>query len=131
MGMRADESPARSRRPPFRRDDRASNGKRDVHEWLPLHSWPEEQVWDRIARAGTRHHPAYDLGMPRLSCSFCVLASRGALVRAARLRPELAREYADVERRIDHRFRKDLSMAEIIAAATAGPDDAPVPSWAA
>lgn len=132
MGMRAQESPARAKRSPFRIDARASNGKRHIDEWLPIHDWPEEDVWTRIASAGTRHHPAYDLGMPRLSCSFCVLASRGALVRAARLRPDLAEDYRAVEERTGHRFRKDLSMAEILAEATGtGETTDAVDTWAA
>lgn len=63
------------------------------------------------------YHPAYDQGMTRLSCSLCVLASRADLVRAVQLRPELAVEYAELEAEIGHRFRNDLSMAEIITAA--------------
>ena len=132
MGLRAEESPARAKRVALRADKPAS-GKgtvRQVTEWLPVLDWTVAQVWERIAAAGTRHHPAYDAGMPRLSCCFCVLASRSALVLAAQLAPELAAEYAAVEVRIGHRFTKDLSMAQIIAeAATAGPVEAS--NWAA
>jgi hypothetical protein len=46
-----------------------------------------------------------------------VLGSRADLVRAAQLRPSLAAEYAELEAEIGHRFRNDLSMAEIITAA--------------
>lgn len=120
MGFRRQESPARARKAALRHDQAASNGKRHVDEWLPILEWTLEQVWDRIAAAGTRPHPAYAAGMPRLSCSFCVLASRSALVRAAQLRPDLAAEYAAVEARIGHRFKQDLSMAEIIAEAQQG-----------
>jgi 3'-phosphoadenosine 5'-phosphosulfate sulfotransferase (PAPS reductase)/FAD synthetase len=119
MGFRREESPARAKKDALRRDGSASNGRRTVDEWLPILEWTTEQVWDRIRQAGTRHHWAYDAGMPRLSCSFCVLASRGALVRAAQLRPVLAAEYAGVEQRIGHRFRRDLSMAQIVAEAEA------------
>jgi hypothetical protein len=42
-----------------------------------------------------------------------VPASRKDLVRAAQLRPELAAEYAELEAQIGHRFRNDLSMADI------------------
>jgi hypothetical protein len=55
--------------------------------------------------------------MTRLSCSLCVLASRADLVRAAQLRPTLASEYAELEAEIGHRFRNDMSMADIITAA--------------
>ena len=120
LGLRAEESPTRAKKAQFRHLEARSgwsNTKRSVDEWLPIHSWGLADVWGRINRSGVPHHPAYDMGMPRLSCSFCVLASRGALVRAATLRPGLAAEYAAAESRMGHRFRQDLSMADIIAAA--------------
>ena len=40
--------------------------------------------------------------MSRLSCSFCILASRADLRRAAELRPDLYRAYTELERRIGH-----------------------------
>jgi 3'-phosphoadenosine 5'-phosphosulfate sulfotransferase (PAPS reductase)/FAD synthetase len=67
-----------------------TNSKRWVDEWLPIHEWLVADVWARIAASGVEHHKVYDLDMPRLSCCFCVLASKGALVRAARLEPGLA-----------------------------------------
>ncbi|WP_107661101.1 phosphoadenosine phosphosulfate reductase domain-containing protein [Nocardia suismassiliense] len=111
----------------------ASNSRRHVDTWLPIHGFSPEQVWARIAVAGTRPHPAYAAGMPRLSCTFCVLASRSALVRAAQLHPGLAARYAEVESRIRHRFRHDLSMAQIIAVAQATTGSAPaaIENWAA
>lgn len=85
----------------------------------------------RIAAAGTRPHPAYAEGMPRLSCSFCVLASRSALVRAAQLRPDLARQYVAVEARMGHRFRADLSIADVEAEAERSPAPVAIAGWAA
>ena len=72
-------------------------------------------VWERIATAGTRSHEAYAAGMSRLSCRFCVLSSRADLVCSARLNPALVDRYAEVERRSGHRFRTDLTMADVIA----------------
>ena len=122
MGLRAQESPARARRPPLAIDAAASSGRREVTECLPLFHWRLEHVWERVAAsiAADLVHPAYAAGMPRLSCSFCVLAPRAALLRAAQLRPETARTYAKLERRIGHSFKATLSMAEIVAAAEAG-----------
>ena len=85
--------------------------------WLPIFDWTEAEVWQTIARSGVPYHPAYAAGMPRLSCVFCVLAGRKELVLAAKLNPRLAREYAQLEARIGHTFKADLSMAEIVAAA--------------
>lgn len=113
LGIRAAESPARAKKQPLHRDA-ASNGKRDVTRWLPIFDWSDEQVWQTIRRSGLRHHPAYDAGMPRLSCVFCVLAGRRELTLAARLNPALAAEYVAVEARIGHTFRADLSMAQIV-----------------
>lgn len=132
LGMRAQESRRRALMAPFRHDDRASNiSIRHVDEWLPIHGWTTPQVWARIAQAGTRPHPVYAQGMPRLSCRFCVLASRSALVRAAQLDPEGARRRADLETRMGHRFRLDLSMHEIITLAASTLGAAPVEDWAA
>jgi hypothetical protein len=69
--------------------------------------------------------------MPRLSCSFCVLASKSALVLAAQLRPEKAEEYRRVEVEIGHRFTDQTSMADIIAEARAAPPPTTVEDWAA
>lgn len=117
MGLRAEESPARSRRIPYAHNHSASNGRRRVDDWYPIHDWPLARVWETIAAAGTRPHPAYASGMTRLSCRFCVLASRADLICSARLNPELAQRYAAVEQQTGHRFRVDLSMADVIAAA--------------
>ena len=75
MGFRAEENPARRRRVPYAANPAASNGRRRVDDWYPIHDWTLAQVWERIA-AGTRSHAAYAAGMSRLSCRFCVLSSR-------------------------------------------------------
>lgn len=131
MGFRREESPARRKKEALRFDESASKGRRHVDEWLPIIDWTVDQVWERIRAAGTRHHWAYDAGMPRLSCSFCVLASKPALIRAAQLRPDLAAEYAAVEVRIGHRFKNDLSMAQIIELAADSPEPVEIADWVA
>lgn len=114
MGLRSQESAARLKKQALQRDDAASSGRRVVTTWLPIQDWTVGEVWQRIHESGVRYHPAYDQGMTRLSCSLCVLASRADVIRGARLRPELAAEYAALEAEIGHRFRNDISMAEII-----------------
>lgn len=132
MGLRAQESRKRAAMEPFRHDDRASNQTvRHVDEWLPIHGWHIVEVWARIAEAGTRPHPVYAAGMPRLSCRFCVLASRSALIRAAQLDPAGAQKRAELEARMGHSFRQDLSMGDIITAAEAAAGDVVPDDWAA
>jgi 3'-phosphoadenosine 5'-phosphosulfate sulfotransferase (PAPS reductase)/FAD synthetase len=141
QGFRAAESPRRRRLPPYCRNEDASNQtRRQVDTWYPIHDWSTPQVRAYCDASGVDHHPAYDdppgsgnwAGMPRLSCSFCVLAGRDALILAARRRPELAARYALVERQIGHRFKAGLSMAQIIEAAAATPPTAtPIQDWQA
>lgn len=114
MGLRAAESTARARRVPYTANQAASNGRRHVDEWYPIHHYTVADVWARIAAAGTRPHAAYAAGMSRLSCRFCVLSSRADLICSARLNPALADQYAAVEAAVGHTFRADLSMADII-----------------
>lgn len=73
LGMRAEESPRRSKMLPLEPDTAASNGKREVTRWLPLHGWKESEVWERLhsCRSKEHIHYAYALGMPRVSCCFC------------------------------------------------------------
>ena len=102
MGMRADESPARSRRTPWNRNYRNSRAGRQWYDWLPIHGLSADDVFRVIAEAGQSPHWAYAAGMSRLSCSFCILASRADLRCAAELRPSLYRRYVHLEQRIGH-----------------------------
>jgi 3'-phosphoadenosine 5'-phosphosulfate sulfotransferase (PAPS reductase)/FAD synthetase len=117
IGIRAQESNGRAKKPHLELDKAATSGVREVTTWHPILNWTEDQVWDRIHASGVRYHLAYDKGMKRLSCSFCVLASRDDLACAARLRPAMARKYLELEQEIGHTFKADLSMAEIVAEA--------------
>lgn len=121
MGLRAEESAARARRPPLALDETISSGRREIHNWNPIHDWTTARVWQRIEQADLDVHPAYT-DMSRLSCRFCVLARRADLIAAARLNPAYAAQHAEVESAIGHRFRHALSMEDIITAADRGDD---------
>lgn len=116
LGIRAEESPARAKKPPFA-PDKASNSKRHVDRWYPIFDWATDQVWDTIRASGVPHHPIYDAGMTRASCCFCVLASKPDLLRAVHLAPDLAATYAHVETAIGHDFKHGLPMRDLIAQA--------------
>jgi 3'-phosphoadenosine 5'-phosphosulfate sulfotransferase (PAPS reductase)/FAD synthetase len=124
MGLRAEESPARAKKAELVRDRRLTNGRRIVDTWLPILDWPVARVWETIEAAGLPHHEAYDLGMPRLSCVFCVFAPKAALVLAGRHNRELLDVYVETEARIGHLFRQDVSMADVRAAVEAGEEPA-------
>ena len=136
LGFRAEESRARAKRLAastdfFEANQRASNSKREVIDWYPIAEWTEEDVWNRIHGYKIRHltHPAYSLGMPRLSCCFCVFAPRAALIIAGKANRELLAAYVEVEAKIGHKFRVDCTMAEVAAAVEADEPTAAVTSW--
>jgi 3'-phosphoadenosine 5'-phosphosulfate sulfotransferase (PAPS reductase)/FAD synthetase len=122
MGLRADESPARAKKVGFEFDAKASNGRRHVDTWLPIHTWTTEQVWARIEASGVEHHRAYDLGMKRLSCVFCIFAPKSALLIAGAHNPTLLDEYVKVEAKIGHDFRKGFKLKVIQEEVNAGVD---------
>jgi len=113
FGYRAQESLARSLRPVFAKNSRFSNKSRTVMDWLPIHALTVEEVWASIHESGVPYHPAYDLGMSRLSCAFCILASKKDLKISARANPKLLRRYVDLEERMGHSFQHKQSLADI------------------
>ncbi|MFZ3476068.1 phosphoadenosine phosphosulfate reductase family protein [Streptomyces sp. 2.9] len=115
MGMRAEESPARAKKPAIELHRMSGKGtKRIVTAWLPVHALTTEQVWELHQENGIAHHEAYDQGMRRLSCRACPLAATEDLVRSAQLNPELFAEYADAEAAMGHQFKKSIGLREII-----------------
>lgn len=120
FGFRAAESPARAKKVVFARNERLTTQSREVWEWLPIHHWSETTVWDHIKASGVPHHTAYDLGMPRLSCVFCIFAPRAALIIAGKANPELLDEYCALETEIGHTFQNGRSINSIRDAIRAG-----------
>jgi 3'-phosphoadenosine 5'-phosphosulfate sulfotransferase (PAPS reductase)/FAD synthetase len=87
------------------------------------------QVWRRIRASGVPYHAAYDLGVPRLSCCFCIYAPHSALLLAGEHNPELLAEYVRVEREINHSFRVELPLAEVQRALAEGDEPGPIVDW--
>lgn len=115
MGMRAEESRARAKKPEIERNRMSGKGTlRVVTTWLPIHRLTTEQVWETHRENGIEHHEAYDQGMRRLSCRACPLAHTDDLVRSAQLNPELFAEYAEAEAEMGHQFKKSISVRAIL-----------------
>jgi hypothetical protein len=87
-------------------------------------------VWARVRSSGVPHHPAYELGMPRLSCCFCIFAPRSALLLAGQHNPALLADYVAVEQHIGHNFRLGLPMVSVQRALERGERPGAVPDWA-
>lgn len=100
MGMRAAESPSRSKLVPFKFNAANSKAGREWYDWLPIHDWSTARVFEEIAAAGQEPHRVYAQGMSRFSCCFCIMASEADHKTAARLNPTLYARYVATERRL-------------------------------
>ncbi len=112
MGLRAEESPSRAKRAAFSANARETNSKRAWFEWLPIHEWTTAEVFGAIAEAGQQPHPAYAAGNDRLSCVFCIMASRGDLRNGARHNPTLFARYVETERRTGYTMHMSRTPLE-------------------
>lgn len=108
MGMRAQESSGRAKLVPFKLSASNSKAGREWYDWLPIHDWSEQAVFECIAANGQKPHPVYAAGMSRFSCAFCIMASEKDLRTAAILAttrpellndPELYRKYVGLEKK--------------------------------
>jgi 3'-phosphoadenosine 5'-phosphosulfate sulfotransferase (PAPS reductase)/FAD synthetase len=115
MGLRAQESQTRARRPTFslRTDSSAPTKGRFVYDWLPIHYWSETDVWDCIRQHGNIHHEAYSLGNHRLSCALCVLASLNDLINGATHNHDAYQEYCRIEAVTGYSFRNDFWLSDL------------------
>lgn len=76
-GIRREESSSRAKRPVSRENpDLASvKLKTSGRDWFPIIDYKIEDVWQVHRKFNFPRHEAYDRGLSRVSCAFCVLAS--------------------------------------------------------
>ncbi|MNG19792.1 hypothetical protein D3C84_1039860 [compost metagenome] len=74
------------------------------------------EVFDAISAAGQKPHYAYALGNDRLSCVFCVMASKADLRNGRAERPELFKQYVDMEQRTGYTMHMNrIPLVELAA----------------
>jgi 3'-phosphoadenosine 5'-phosphosulfate sulfotransferase (PAPS reductase)/FAD synthetase len=122
FGFRAEESPARKKKQQIYMEPGRQSPFRDVVTWLPVHTWTKEDVWARIHESGVRHHWAYDRGMTRLSCRFCIFSPFSQLQLSAQQpeNAELFQKYLAAERQMKHTFKGDHSLQDVADAIERG-----------
>ncbi|MCT7971182.1 phosphoadenosine phosphosulfate reductase family protein [Laspinema olomoucense] len=151
MGIRADESRNRANKPILSVRKNITTSKltelspssaweqwkanpsgRLAFDWLPIHDWDIEQVWnqcgtsskdwqkrrtldDSEAVSGWPCHPAYVLGHgnERLSCAFCVLASVNDLTNAIAYNPETYNHLVQLEEQSGWSFQHHRSLQSL------------------
>ncbi|MCT9075262.1 phosphoadenosine phosphosulfate reductase domain-containing protein [Streptomyces fulvoviolaceus] len=113
MGMRAEESRARAKKPVIEQHRMTAKTLRDVTTWLPVHHLKTDEVWKAHRKHGIPWHPAYE-HVGRLSCRACPLAKRADLIASARINREIFTEWAGAEQRLGKPFKKNLTLKQII-----------------
>lgn len=105
MGLRAEESTARAKKKVFTFNVRNSKAGREWYDWLPVHGYKLNEVWTAIRETAQEPHWAYSKGMSRLSCCFCIMASKNDLKIASEINPELFKRICDIEKQIGHTMK--------------------------
>jgi len=115
LGLRAQESPGRAKRKEFSQMG-ISNSVNTWYEWLPVHNLSTDEVFEVIKHAGQKPHYAYSLGNARLSCVFCIMASKGDLNNGAKHRPDLLQQYDALERKTGYTMHMSrIPLVELAA----------------
>lgn len=80
-GIRREESAARAKAPISKPQNKLTSTKHNTsgYDWLPIADWTKQQVLDLHTAAGFPLHSAYATNS-RVSCMFCILASRSDLL---------------------------------------------------
>ena len=118
VGLRAQESDDRKAKAVWEHKPKKSCAHRSWFEWLPIHELSTSEVFATIADAGQEPHPAYANGNERLSCLFCIYASKRDLRNASIAHPEVYARYLELEERTGYPMHLDRKpLAELVAQA--------------
>jgi 3'-phosphoadenosine 5'-phosphosulfate sulfotransferase (PAPS reductase)/FAD synthetase len=115
-GIRAEESPGRSKKNPLAVNKLLSVAGRTVYDYLPIHQLSTAEVFEIIREAGQQPFWAY-VRNKRLSCVFCIMGCDNDLRHGAEQRPELYQKYLDLEAETGWTMFNGKSLRERIEAA--------------
>lgn len=118
MGLRAAESSKRAQMKTWSRSTRGSKAGREWFEWLPVHALPTSEVFETIRAAGQQPHWAYGAGNERLSCVFCIMGSPNDARVGAIHRPDLFRQYVELEKATGYTCHQSRKTLEEVAGLT-------------
>jgi 3'-phosphoadenosine 5'-phosphosulfate sulfotransferase (PAPS reductase)/FAD synthetase len=87
MGLRAEESSARAKKKRLGRNNRETNSKRTLWDWLPIQEWTETEVLAYLEKKGIPLHPVYK-HLRRFSCRVCIYMSQHDVAQVAKFDPQ-------------------------------------------
>jgi 3'-phosphoadenosine 5'-phosphosulfate sulfotransferase (PAPS reductase)/FAD synthetase len=105
-GMRAEESPGRSKLKVLSRNKSMTNSKRTVWDWNPIHKWSELRVRAYLIEMGIPLHPVYQ-HLKRFSCRMCIYMSQHDRQMVALHDPEAIEIIGRLEKKINFNMFMD------------------------
>ena len=99
LGIRAEESPARSKKQAISRDTDLSTRSRSVFTWYPILDWSLERVWNYHEMHDLPVHPVYSF-LPRFSCRICIFHTGRDLAAVRQHDPDSFAIWANLEQEI-------------------------------
>lgn len=126
-GERAEESTKRGqyeRFEPHRADLRHGRRyTRHIDHWRPVQAWSEADVWAIIAHHRIAPHPAYRIGMSRVSCAACIFSDKHQLATLLQINPRQFWQNADHERDFGKSIKRNIALPMLAAQGTPYPMD--------
>lgn len=113
MGLRAEESPARKKKPRMARNKRQSNSKRTIWDYLPIQEWTEARVLAYLEEKGIPLHPVYKY-LNRFSCRVCIYMSDHDIRQVSINDPEATKIISELEEQIGFTMKSGKSINEIL-----------------
>ena len=132
MGIRSDESKARSLKPCVETRQNIQTKTRNALNWNPILHWNQSDVWSTYGNTINdllfcrnwynqtglisslwKFHPVYAMGNDRLSCVLCVLGSLNDLQNGIRHNPEVANHLIDMETQSGFTYQHKRSLQSI------------------
>ncbi len=117
-GIRAEESPGRAKKQPLKLNTTLSKAGREVYDYMPIHHLTAKNVFQVIRSVGQKPHYAYGKNT-RLSCVFCIMGCDNDLKHGAEQRPDLLKEYLNLEDETGWTMFNGKSLRERVEVANA------------
>lgn len=113
-GERRQESPARAKYAQIEHHP-ANTKARIVHHFRPVIDWKEDDIWSILERHRILPHPAYHLGLPRLSCRSCIFFSPDHWASLHDIDPAVTSMLHNIEKELNFTIDNKFSIPELIA----------------
>ncbi len=91
---------------------RCDSGRRRVDAWRSVIDWSEERVWEIMRRWRINLHPAYRLGLSRVSCLGCVFGGADQWASVRKIAPNHFARIAAYEQEFGCTIKRGLSVEQ-------------------